>query len=104
VLLRAGEYDRGATGKVYVSGDERSAGLVAAGLPEAGSGVYQLWAISDGSPRPLESFTREATGTAMVLMDLGPTTRLPSFAVTLETRSANPVLRGPMVLRPVEAS
>jgi hypothetical protein len=112
MLVSAGQHGKGVTGRVYISAGGRSAGLVAAGLPQAGAGVYQLWAIADGSPRPLESFRPEPGGTALVPVDLGPLGPLgplgrgtgpPSFAVTLEPRPANAVPEGPVVLQPAQA-
>jgi anti-sigma-K factor RskA len=84
--------------QVYVSADGGTVGLVAAGLADPGSNVYQLWLLAGGQPVPVEAFRPDAHGQALVTVRR----RLRSadaFAISLERTPNPPSPLGPILLR-----
>lgn len=83
---------------LYLAAEDRAAGLVVAGLPDPGEGVYQLWLIAGGQPVPVEAFRPDATGQALV-----PLRRrlraAEGFAISLEHTPNPPSPLGPIMLR-----
>lgn len=85
-----------ASARIYVAPDQRSARLVATGLADPGTAVYQLWVIVAGRPIPLDPFRPDARGIALVRVRghlAGGT-----FAVSLEPKAGNRAPAGPIVL------
>lgn len=86
-----------ASAEIYVSASGKSAGLVATGLNDPGTKVYQLWLIVDNQPTPLVAFRPDAGGIALVPIsaDLGS---MQGMAVTVEAHGGLKAPQGPKVL------
>jgi len=75
--------------------------LVVSGLPPAPAGrAYEVWVIAGGPPAPAGLFHSEAEAPAVIvrLPRLGQTTRVRTFAVTVEPEGGTLAPTGPMVL------
>lgn len=85
-----------ASGRLHVAPDQRHARLVAGGLADPGTAVYQLWVIVGGKPMPLDPFRPDARGVALVRVygHLAGGT----FAISLEPKAGNRAPVGPIVL------
>lgn len=84
-------------GQVYVGTGNRAVGLVAAGLPDPGEQVYQLWLLAGGQPVPMEAFRPDASGRALVRLR-SPLQQATAFAVSVERTANPPAPLGPIVL------
>ncbi len=89
-----------AVGRIYVSSDERSGGLVATGMADPGPRVYQLWLLRGGRPTPMQAFRPDARGLALVPIT-ADLLRGGAFAVTLEAQAGLGAPQGSMVLTSV---
>jgi hypothetical protein len=84
--------------QIYVSADEATLGLVAAGLPDPGANIYQLWLVADGTPVPVDAFRPDANGQALVTIRRSPR-HADAFAISLERSPNLPAPLGPIVLQ-----
>jgi hypothetical protein len=98
VATGAGGRAKKSSGRIYVSADERSGGLVATGLADPGPGIYQLWLLGGTEPSALQAFRPDAQGLALVPIE-ADLLRNGAFAVTLEPQAGNASPQGSMVLR-----
>jgi hypothetical protein len=78
----------------------REAVLLVAGLPAAPPGrVYEAWVIAAGAPVPAGTFQVDAQGKAVLrLPAVDETSRVKTFAVTIEPDGGTPAPTGAMVL------
>ncbi|HEY2667848.1 MAG TPA: anti-sigma factor [Actinomycetota bacterium] len=87
-----------ASAELYVSGDRHTAGLVARGLTDPGTKVYQLWLIENNVPAPVEAFRPDSSGIALVQIRTN-LSNMQGMAVTLEAKAGNSAPQGPFVLK-----
>lgn len=78
----------------------REAVLLVAGLPQTPPGkVYEAWVIGSGAPVPAGTFQVDASGKAVLrLPAVDETSRVKTFAVTVEPDGGTPAPTGAMVL------
>jgi anti-sigma-K factor RskA len=90
----------GAQARMVWSAADRQAVLLATGLPPAPPGkAYELWVIAGGAPVPAGLFQVDPQGQAVFRAPwVDATTRVKTFAVTLEPAQGVPAPTGPMVL------
>jgi hypothetical protein len=87
-----------ASAELYVSGDKHTAGLVARGLSDPGSDVYQLWLIENNVPAPVEAFRPNSSGLALVSIQTD-LSNMQGMAVTVEAKAGRSAPQGPFVLK-----
>jgi hypothetical protein len=97
VATDAGGRAKKSSGRIYVSADERSGGLVATGLADPGPDIYQLWLLG-AEPSALQAFRPDSRGLALVPIE-AELLRNGAFAITLEPQPGNASPQGSMVLR-----
>jgi hypothetical protein len=97
VALRPTGRGTRASAQVYVSLAGQTLGLVATGLPDPGTGVYQLWLLAGGRPAPVHAFRPDPGGQALVPFR-HPLRPADGFAISLEAAAGLPAPRGPVLL------
>jgi hypothetical protein len=98
VATATGGRAKKSSGRIYVSADARSGGLVATDLADPGPGIYQLWLLGAAEPRALQAFRPDSRGLALVPIE-ADLLRNGAFAVTLEPQAGNASPQGSMILR-----
>ena len=99
-LLAGLEPAPAAAARVVWNPGTREAVLLVAGLQPAPPGkVYEAWVIANGAPVPAGTFQVDAAGKAVLrLPSVEATSRVKTFAVTLEPAGGTQAPTGPMVL------
>jgi hypothetical protein len=97
VALRPTGRGTRASAQVYVSVAGQPVGLAATGLPDPGTGVYQLWLLTGGRPAPVHAFRPDGGGQALVPFR-HPLRPADGFAISLEAAPGLPAPRGPVLL------
>jgi anti-sigma-K factor RskA len=100
VLLAGLEPAPAAVARAVWNPGTREAVLLVAGLPPAPPGkVYEAWVIASGAPVPAGTFQVDASGKAVLrLPAVDETSRVKTFAVTIEPDGGTPAPTGTMVL------
>jgi anti-sigma-K factor RskA len=100
VLLAGLPAAPGAVARAVWNPGTREAVLLVAGLPAAPPGrVYEAWVIASGAPVPAGTFQVDASGKAVLrLPAVDETSRVKTFAVTIEPDGGTPAPTGAMVL------
>ena len=100
VLLAGLPAAPGAAARAVWNPGTREAVLLVAGLPAAPPGrVYEAWVIAAGAPVPAGTFQVDAAGKAVLrLPAVDETSRVQTFAVTIEPDGGTSAPTGAMVL------
>jgi anti-sigma-K factor RskA len=100
VLLAGLEPAPAAVARAVWNPATREAVLLVAGLAPAPPGkVYEAWVIASGAPVPAGTFQVDASGKAVLRMPaVDETSRVKTFAVTIEPDGGTPAPTGSMVL------
>jgi hypothetical protein len=95
--LTAAGTSPGVSGQVLAAPDDEVAAVVLRGLENPGSRIYVVWAIENGTPRPLAEFRPDDSGSATVGLRsaVGGGT---AVAVTLESMAGRQQPAGPTIL------